>query len=513
MTGQGISAVELDAQLMEHVIKNYYSDPYGFVAFAFDWGKGDLAGFDGPDQWQTDFLKNWGDKIRAGGFDGVNAVEAIREATASGHGVGKSALVSWAILFIMSTRPFCKGVVTANTSAQLETKTWAELVKWHKRCITGHWFEARASMKLVHAKNPETWRCDFQTCREENSESFAGLHAADSTPFYIFDEASAVPDIIWEVAEGGLTDGEPMFLVFGNPTRNSGKFRECFGRYKHRWGTRQVDSRTAKFPNRKQIDKWIEDYGEDSDFVRVRVRGVFPRAGSMQFISSEIAEFAGKREGDHSLRDPRIMGVDVARFGDDQSVIFFRIGRDAKTYAPLKFRGIDTMSFAARIVEEAEKHKIDAIFIDGGGVGGGVVDRLRMLQLPVVEVQFGGKADRNMASSEGTIVYANKRAEMWGLMRDWLATGAIPDDPELLSDLSNVEYGYVMKEGRDAIMLERKADMKKRGLSSPDVADALALTFAYPVAHSDHSGRMSSRGRSHQVDFDPYADMWSAIRD
>ena len=189
----------------------------------------------------------------------------------------------------------------------------------------------------------------------------------------------------------------------------------------------------------------------------------------------------------HGLHDPRVMGVDVARFGDDQTVIRIRIGRDARSIPPIKLRGADTMQVAARVVEEAAKHKVDAIFVDGGGVGGGVVDRLRYLRQPVTEIHFGGRADRATATQEGTVVYFNKRAEMWGSMRDWLAGAVIDNDPELVADLTGVQYGYAMKDGRDAIQLERKEDMRKRGLASPDNGDALALTFAYPVAPSDHS--------------------------
>ena len=188
------------------------------------------------------------------------------------------------------------------------------------------------------------------------------------------------------------------------------------------------------------------------------------------------------REAEVTLSDPFVMGVDVARFGDDRSVIVLRRGRDARSVSWIKLTGADTMTVAAKVAEIAQQYRPDAIFIDGGGPGGGVVDRLRQLQHSVFDVQFGGKADHSHIGQDGAIVYANKRAEMWGAMRAWLAGGMIPDDRELLADLTGVEYGYALREGRDAIILEKKEDMKKRGLASPDLADALALTFAYPVA-------------------------------
>jgi hypothetical protein len=397
----------------------FYADPLGFVLYAYEWGVGDLRGHDGPDVWQQDFLNDIGRQVKDRGFDGVTAVEPIRKATSSGHGIGKSALTAWLVNWIVSTRPHCKGVVTANTSPQLETKTWAEVAKWTRRCITGHWFDVstgKGSMRLVHKGYPESWRVDAQTCREENSESFAGLHAANSTPFYIFDEASAIPERIWEVGEGGMTDGEPMWFVFGNPTRNTGKFFECFNRQRHRWHGVKIDSRTAKMPNKKQIQEWVDDYGEDSDFVRIRVKGEFPRAGSCQFIASDIVEGAVSREVEVPQGSPKLFGVDVARFGDDQSVILRRHGRKVEEIH--KFRGLDTMELSAKVAEYINIYKPDHTFIDEVGVGAGVVDRLKQLGYSIIPVNSANKADDERQ-------WSNKRAEMWGRMKEWLGGAAI----------------------------------------------------------------------------------------
>lgn len=466
-------------------VAQFRQDPLGFVLWAFPWGEGELADFQGPDEWQRQWLVDLRQMVKDRGFDGSMPVLPVQMATASGHGVGKSALVAWVILWIMSTRPHSRGVVTSNTAAQLETKSWVELTRWHKRSLVRDWFKisnARSGLRLVHKKHPDTWRVDGQTCREENSESFAGLHAAHSTPFFIFDEASAVPDIIWEVAEGGLTDGEPMWFVFGNPTRNSGRFFQCFGRFRSVWNTRRVDSRTARMTNKSLLDRWIKAYGEESDFVRIRVKGQFPQASSRQFISSgDVANAVGTEPVSH-LTDPIIVGVDVARFGDDRSVIFVRQGRDARTIGFQTFRGIDTMELAARVAQTFIDNNATITFVDEGGVGGGVVDRLHALGISVRGVNFGGKADRGVLSETGAAGerYANKRAEMWGVMRHWLKSGgAIPDDQSLRDDLISVEYGF---KADGEILLEKKDEMKRRGLASPDLADALALTFAWPVA-------------------------------
>jgi hypothetical protein len=232
---------------------------------------------------------------------------------------------------------------------------------------------------------------------------------------------------------------------------------------------------------------------------------VFPHAGSMQFIPADLAEAAARpdRQVPQVRDEPLIMGVDVARFGSDASVIRFRRGRDARTLPPIKLRGVDTMELAARIADESTRYGVAAIFIDGGGVGGGVVDRCRQIGLRVTDVRFGAKSDRAPIGQDRPIGYANKRAEIWANMKDWLSGGAIDNDPELIADLTGIEYGYVLRDGRDAIQLERKEDMKRRGLASPDNGDALALTFAYPVLAP--AARSRRPGRYYRSHYDPYA--------
>jgi hypothetical protein len=471
----GIAQVDIEQMLVEDMGR-FYADPLGFVLYAYPWGSGVLKDFDGPFKWQRDVLIDIGLKVAANGFDGIHAVDPILEGVASGHGIGKSALTGWLVDWIMSTRPHAQGTVTANTSSQLETKTWAQIAKWTKLCITSHWFTVntgRGSMKMYHKDYPESWFCSAQTCKEENSEAFAGQHAVTSTSFYIFDEASAVPNPIWEVAEGGLTDGEPMLFVFGNPTKNAGRFFDCFNKLRHRWKTWRIDSRTVPITNKVQIQAWADDYGDDSDFFRVRVKGVFPRAGTSQFISSELVEAArGKFIHPNSYRHaPKVLGVDVARFGDDQTVFIRRQGLAA--YGLKKFRKFDTMKVASLVAVEINEWNPDAVFIDLGNMGAGVVDRLHQLGYDmVIGINFGSTADDESK-------YFNKRSEMWGEIKEWLAAGgSIPDDPELADDLTGPEYGFDAKE---RIQLERKQDMKKRGVASPDCGDALALTKAQKV--------------------------------
>ena len=185
----------------------------------------------------------------------------------SGHGTGKSVLGAWIANWIMSTRPHSIGTVTANTFKQLETRTWAAIRYWTKLCITAHWFEIRKT-GIYSKESPEDWKVVMQTCREENAQSFAGQHAKNSTSWYLFDEASNIPDAIWDVAFGGLTDGEPMFFAWGQPSRSNGKFHEItFGSLRNRWNHRTIDSRKSRFTNKELIEQWRVDYGEDSDLL------------------------------------------------------------------------------------------------------------------------------------------------------------------------------------------------------------------------------------------------------
>lgn len=467
-------------------------DPLGYVLFAFDWGHGDLAGESGPDKWQSETLKAIGEQMRG-------AESAVRMAIASGHGIGKTCLTAWVIHWFMATRPGCAGVVTANTRDQLINKTWRELAKWNARAINGHWFDWTAtSFKAV--ERPETWFIAAQPWTKERSEAFAGLHEKDV--LVLFDEASAIDDVIWDVASGAMTEKGALWLALGNPTRNTGRFHECFGRLRHRWTTRQIDSRDSARANKAEIQQWVDDYGEDSDFVRVRVKGEFPRAGSMQFIPGDLVDAAMARTPQCHLWEPLIMGVDVARFGDDQSVIAFRRGRDAASIPWVKYRGVDTMTLASEIARLADQEKVDAIFVDGVGIGAGVVDRLRQLKRQVFDVQSGGAPSAHMRTEE-PIKVKNKRVEMWAYMRYWLKGGAIPDDSELEGDLTSIEYGY---DADDRVQLEKVEDMKKRGLASPDNGTALALTFAEPVAAKSDATAIiwGEQRRKETAEYDPY---------
>lgn len=460
-------------------LAEFTQDPLSFVYWAFPWGEEgtELEKLKGPEAWQEQILEDLGRGV-------ISLEDAVQLATTSGHGIGKSACVSWIIIWAVSTLTGTKGVVTANTENQLKTKTWVELAKWFRLFIGKEFFKMTAT--ALFSADPDLereWRIDMVPWSERNTEAFAGLHNQGKRILVVFDEASAIPDIIWETTEGALTDQntEIIWCVFGNPTRNKGRFRECFpgGKFAHRWKHRAVDSRTVSFTDQKLFSKWLEDYGEDSDFFRVRVRGVFPRVDAESFISYELARSAVDREIFPS-RSIIVLGVDVGRFGNDPSVIYARQGLDAKSRPPIILQHNDTMQVAARVAAEFLAMRATICMVDEGGVGGGVVDRLRQLQIPVMGVDFGAGPD-STNPDDGT-KYANKRAEIWGGLRTWLKLGSIGnvetgENTTLVDELTGPTFGLNKAE---CIQLEAKLEMRRRGVPSPNVADALACTFAFP---------------------------------
>lgn len=514
-------------------IAEFYDDPAGYVMFNWPWDtdisiqkvplrEPYLTRFReqfpnrelewGPDIWALEFLDDLGREIKDRAFDGIHNVDPIRFSTVSGHGIGKSTLVAWLIFFILDTRPFSKGVVTANTSDQLRTKTWSELAKWHHLALTSHFWDyvnSRGNMSVSRRGKPEIkqrWRCDAITCRPENAESFQGLHAADSTPFYIFDEASGIENEIWEARFGGATDGEPMSFDFGNPTRKSGYFYEnCVGSFKHRYIVRQIDSRSVYITNKKYFEDAIADYGADSDFVKVKIKGEFPTSATVQFIGDDLVNNAMSRPGTHQKDDPIVIGVDCARYGDNDTVIFPRIGDDAKSFPYIRLHGVPTTKIVeevAKLVNEfrAKGKEVSGIFVDGGGLGSGPVDQLRALGYNPIDVNFGGKATDNRYNRWGD--------QMWGELRDALIRGrlALPHDLQLKDQLCQREYYINEKNGK--IQLESKADMSERGVPSPDMADALVLTYAQKVNSLGFRARFGQQTQVAKSDYNPLEATW-----
>lgn len=482
--------VQTEQELAEFVA-SFYDDPYGFVMAMYPWGQktlpdgshNPLARKQGPEPWQEALLKDLGQHIRdsaylvsVGGFQRV-----WRSAVASGHGVGKSALVAWLIQFFMATRVNTRAVVTANTAAQLETKTWPELGKWHSLLLCKHWFTFTSTSYFFAQYNDEQRKKNYmvnaQTVSDDNTEAFAGLHNDDGTVFIIADEASGISEKVFEVAEGALTDGEPFLFLFGNPTRPEGEFYKCFSEYGGMYKQYRVDSRQVSHTNKLHIKAIADKYGEDSDVFKVRVRGLFPDQAFDGFIGINQVLDAQQRELPEDDGAALIMAVDVARFGDDSSVISFRRGRDARSIKRLKFHKLPITRLADMCADAANKYKPDAIVIESTGVGAGLIDILRDRHFRVIDIHPGAPAERQRE-------FVNVRAELWDAMKKWIdSEGCLPDDKELAEQLTSVRY--MLKRDETAIQLEAKADMKARGLSSPDDADSLALTFAVRLPRRD----------------------------
>lgn len=474
--GQGRAGAQLHEGGAGHVdelideLASFEFDPYGFVLWAFPWGEAgtSLADEDGPEVWQREQLERIGRRLLAG--DELGAV--VEEDVSAGHGVGKSAVVSWLILWAISTHPDTRGIVTANTEPQLRTKTWAELGKWHQMFLARELFTLTATAIFSSDKNSkETWRVDALPWNKAKPAAFAGMHNKGRRILVVFDEASEIDDLIYEVTEGALTDEKTQIIWcrYGNPTRTSGKFHgNCT---KPRRGTyTRVDSRTVRFTNKGQIKAWVDEYGEDSDFVRVRVKGQFPRAGVSNFISPELTEEARRRTVGRTTFEahPRILSIDPARFGDDWSVITLRQG--LKVHWQQAMMGFDGVDLGGRVGEICRQvGNIMCIAYDAVGNGADLDSTLRRIPgLPtLIPVMWGIPAGDDKQ-------YFNQRAEAWGRMRDWLKDGEIPDDDELCDQLTSLDYGY---DAAYRIQLQKKADIKRNGGKSPDKADSLALSF------------------------------------
>ncbi len=480
----------------------YAYRPRAFIYASFPWGVPgtELEYRKGPEKWQDEALTYIESRLLEGlHLPGQVVAEAIQVATRSGHDIGKSAFVCWIILWAISTREDTKGVVTANTEKQLRLKLWSELAKWHRLFIGRPLFKVTAtSIQSLDPGHELEWKIDATPWSEDNTEAFQGLHNLNKRVLVVFDEASGIVEKIWEAIDGVMNEAETelIWIATGNPTRNTGRFKECFepegqGQF---WHTFKVDSREVSFTNKERIQKAIDLWGEDSDYVKVRFLGEFPDSSSAQLIPTDYIDSAMNREPVSFPYESLIMAVDVARYGDNESVIRFRRGKDARTIPAVRLRKMDTIGLGNEIVKAISVHAPDVVFIDEGGIGGGVIDFVRHLGHKVVGVYFGATASTPLG---GERAY-NKRAEMYLSLRAWLREGGcIERSSDLKAQLIGIEYSH-SKAGKmgDAIMLAPKEEMDE----SPDDADALAMTFAYPVAAKAWGGANAKP----KVEYDPF---------
>lgn len=413
------------------------------------------------------------------------AAPGAKVAVRSGHGTGKTTALAWIILWFLPLHKNALIPCTAPTGHQLYDLLWAEIQRWQPKLppeIGGSFVVKQSRVEIRGFER--TKFAVARTARPENPEALAGFHSENL--LFLIDEASGVPEQVFQVAEGALSTPGARVIMTSNPTRLTGYFHEAFHRSRDKWTRLHFSGLDSPLVDADFVREMGEKYGTDSDIYRVRVLGEFPRASVLQLIPEDIATAALERSLPEDVYSfaPKVLGVDVGRFGDDRSAVFLRQGRRAQLV--LTLRKSDTMTLAGHVAELEDAYGTSATFVDDGGVGGGVVDRLRQLGRNPIPVQFGG-------SSQGP-QYANKRAEMWCLLRDWLREGAeiCPQDRAgagvadvIRDDLVGPEYGF---SAAGKLQLERKEDMKRRGLASPDLGDALALTFAAPVAPPEDSG-------------------------
>lgn len=436
---------------------DYYADhPCEYV--------NDIIGVE-PDSYQAEILNSLA----------ANKMTTVR----SGHGIGKSAVEAWAIIWFITTRPFPKIPCTAPTQHQLFDILWAEVAKWirHQPALSDalEWTKEKVYMKGY----PEEWFAVARTA--SNPDALQGFHADEI--LYIIDEASGVADKTFEPVLGALSTDNAKLLMCGNPTRLSGFFHASHTKNRGSYSAIHVDGRQSSRVSQDFVKTIITMYGENSNVFRVRVAGEFPTQEDDVFISLPLVEQSCMNDLPADRRIDRIsLGVDVARFGDDETVIARNVGGDIDL--PIIRSGQNLMATVGQIVElyrqAVEEYPLYTgpitVTIDDTGLGGGVTDRLEevkaeehLSRLEIVPITANGKAPE-----DGEERYENVTAYMWATARMLMKEGAIHlvDDAELVAQFSVRKYRMT---SRGKITLESKDEMKKRDIKSPDRADAVVL--------------------------------------
>lgn len=459
--------------------KRYKHDPLGFVMSEWLWGVagGPLEHSTGPDTLQKQFLIDLGKHVAQRNFDGHTPVEPVLMAISSANGTGKSTLGAFIAWWIIRTRPMSVGTITAGNYQQLEERTWADIMHWGRMARGAQFFDIQKhGVFHTDPKFREKWKMTPKTAKPEKAQSFAGQHATTSTSWILNDEASEVADPIWHAEYSCLTDGEPMMFAWGQMLKSYGEFHKVsFGDAINRWDPRVWDGRESAFTNKQTIKDWADDWGEESDYYRVHVLGLPPRASALQFIGQELVDEARKREHRPLMDEPLVVGYDAANGGLARHVIAFRRGLDAKSIPPISLAGdtprdVVVAKLAEILSDRTPERKVAALFGDQA-FGAVILERLRSSGYTnVFEVNFGESShDKH---------FLNARSMMWSGMREWLRLGAIPDDEKLAQQF----FGPGFHDRNGKLVLESKQDMAKRKIKSPDYPDALATTFYRKVA-------------------------------
>lgn len=460
-----------------------------------------------PDDWQEDVL---------------NALKVHeRIAMKASKGPGKSTTLAWAGLWYLATRPYPKVVATSVTGPNLRDGLWAELGKWlNKSPFLKETFQWSAE-RIVSKKYPEQWWASARQWSKgadpaQQADTLAGLHA--DYMMFLIDEAGGIPDAVMAAAEAGLANAdhtqgrEARLVIAGNPTNLEGPLWNAYTKERKKWYIKEItgdpdDPRRSKRVGKAWARAVIEKYGKDHPWVLVNVFGQFPPGSSNSFIAHADVQNAMGRNlqiTDYSWA-PKILGVDVARFGDDRTVFYPRQGRVA--FRPWVHRNLTVDEVAGALQDVMGKWKPHAVFIDATGLGQGVADIVKGNGWNVTSIYSSGKAEDPR--------YLNKRAECWGRMADWTRNEpSIWTNGELLGEMASIIYKF---SDQGQYKVESKQDLKKRGLASPDLADALSLTFAQVVPIPEDAGALfntlrrkieeegGSGGSRVHHDYDPFS--------
>lgn len=425
-----------------------------------------------PDEWQQDML------LAFGALDANGKAKFRRMLAIACKGPGKTALLAWFGLYFLATRPHCKIPCISITGGNLKDGLWAEFSKWMKRskflCAAFTWYAER----VVNNEHPETWWISKRSWSPDSDPTqqatdIAGIH--EDYLLWLIDECSDMPDGVVDAALAALSGGiETRVVMMGNATRTEGPLWRACGVEAARWHITRItgDPDDPKRSPRIDIEEaraTIAARGRDDYAVRVNILGLFPERQADKLLDQRDVEAAQSRELGESAyyREPRVMGCDVARFGGDSSVIFPRQGRAC--FKPKDFHGLDTVEFAEQIIKFGNTWQADGAFVDGTGVGGGVVDTLKSRGFPHLAHEINN-ANRAIDSEH----FENRRVEMYAAAADWVKKGGcLPADPMLAAELAAPRYWFT----KNRMCLESKVDIKARLGRSPDRADAFVLTF------------------------------------
>lgn len=406
--------------------------------------------------------------------DETRDVNKVGVSIHSGHGCGKTALAAWILLHFLVTRPYAKIPCVAPVGPQLKVNLWPEVHKWIRSSEllreAVQWQAEKIFLKEEQGKEwfavPRT--VNVKASPEEQAETLAGAHADNMMVFV--DEASGVPDPVFRPLEGGLTGPVNLVLLIGNPTQSSGYFHDSFSKHRQDWIALHWNAEDSELVDRGQIERMRRKYGEDSNAYRIRVKGLPPLAAPDTLIPWDWVMTAVDKDLLVDDTMPTVLGIDVAReLGGDASVILRRIGPVVKQLHT--FQGVNTQELGYWCLQTIRDTEAKAAAIDVIGWGAGCYDLLHDLSpCPVLPVNVA-------ESATNPDQFMRLRDELWWQLRERFQSGtiSIPNDDELIGELTTIKYNF-QKTARERIKIESKQELRDRGLSSPNKADALCLS-------------------------------------